>query len=90
MFVFYCINPVKVIVPWPELVSIKKNLDSRQNGSLTEGSTNQKVKKKLFPSLFLDLNTYIQGPSWQSGYFKMALIGRNVQARFCLKVVLES
>ena len=32
----------------------------------------------------------LQGASWQSGYFKLALMGRNIQVRFGLKVVLES
>ena len=32
----------------------------------------------------------LQGSSWQSIYFEMALTGRNMQVRFCLKVVLES
>ena len=31
----------------------------------------------------------VQGPSWQSVYFKLSLMDRNVQVRFCLKVVLE-
>ena len=26
----------------------------------------------------------LQGPSWQSVYFKLILMGRNVQVRFCL------
>ena len=33
---------------------------------------------------------YIQGPSWQSGYFKLTLTDRNMQVRFCLKVSVYS
>ena len=32
----------------------------------------------------------LQGPSWQSEYFEMALVGRDMQVRFCLKIVFES
>ena len=31
----------------------------------------------------------VQGPSWQAGFFELALTDRNIQVRFCLKVVLE-
>ena len=32
----------------------------------------------------------VQGPPWQSGYFKLALTDKNMQVRFCLKVSVYS
>ena len=36
------------------------------------------------------LTPLVQGPSWQSVYFKLPLMDRNVQVRFCLKVSVYS
>jgi hypothetical protein len=36
------------------------------------------------------LGNNIQGPPWQSGFFKLALTDRNMQVRFCLKVYVYS
>ena len=32
----------------------------------------------------------LQGPSWQTGFFELGLRDRNIQVRFCLKIVLKS
>ena len=36
-----------------------------------------------------DHRIIVQGPSWQTGFFHLALTDRNTQVRFCLKVVLK-
>ena len=41
----------------------------------------EELKLKLQVFIFI-----LQGPSWQSVYFKLPLMDRNVQVRFCLKV----
>ena len=35
---------------------------------------------------FLTNHRTLQGPSWQSGYFRLALTGRNMQIRFCFGI----
>ena len=35
----------------------------------------------------MGLNSFFRNPSWQSGYFKLALTGRNMQVRFCFEIL---
>ena len=38
-------------------------------------------KKKFQKNLYLTYRTIIQGPSWQTGFFELAMTDRNMQAR---------
>ena len=52
-------------------------------------STNSKGDIKAI-SVWIAQIYRVQGPSWQTGFFDLGLRDRNIQVRFCLKMVLKS
>ena len=50
----------------------------------------RQLYKASMPTTTVRAVCSIQGPSWQNGYFKLTLTDKNMQAIFCLKVILTS